>query len=140
MAAVMGKIVDRTTFAVSAKDIFNAATINGAKALGRNDLGRLEKGTKADFVVFKLDSIEMSPVRDVVKNIIYSATRQSVSRVYVDGRCVVKDGVVPGVDEESLARELQEVSEGSWSRTAQHDRLNRNVDELSPLACPKYNG
>lgn len=140
MAAVMGKIVDRTTFAVSAKDIFNAATINGAKALGRNDLGKLEKGTKADFVVFKLDSIEMSPVRDVVKNIIYSATRHSVSRVYVDGRCVVKDGVISGVDEESLARELQEVSEGSWSRTAQHDRLNRNVDELSPLACPKYNG
>lgn len=140
MAAVMGKIVDRTTFAVSAKDIFNAATINGAKALGRNDLGKLEKGTKADFVVFKLDSIEMSPVRDVVKNIIYSATRHSVSRVYVDGRCVVKDGVISGVDEESLARELQEVSEGSWSRTAQYDRLNRNVDELSPLACPKYNG
>ena len=82
----------------------------------------------------------MSPVRDVVKNIIYSATRHSVSRVYVDGRCVVKDGVISGVDEESLARELQEVSEGSWSRTAQYDRLNLNVDELSPLACPKYNG
>ena len=85
MAAVMGKIVDRTTFAVSAGDIFNAATVNGAKALGRSDLGRLEKGTKADFVVFKLDNIEMSPVRDVVKNIVYSATRHSVNRVYVGG-------------------------------------------------------
>lgn len=140
MAAVMGKIVDRTTFAVTARDIFNAATVNGAKALGRSDLGRLEKGTKADFVVFRLDSIEMSPVRDVVKNIIYSATRHSVDQVYVGGVCVVKNGQIDGVDEEALALELQEVSEGSWSRTAQHDRFKRSVDELSPLACPKYEG
>ena len=138
MAAVMGKIVDRTTFAVSAGDIFNAATVNGAKALGRSDLGRLEKGTKADFVVFKLDNIEMSPVRDVVKNIVYSATRHSVNRVYVGGKCVVNDGRIDGVDERELALELQEVSEGSWSRTAQHDRFKRSVDELSPLVCPKY--
>lgn len=140
MAAVMGKIVDRTTFAVNARDIFNAATINGAKALGRSDLGRLEKGAKADFVVFKLDCIEMSPVRDVVKNIIYSATRHSVEQVYVGGSRVVKDGEIQGVDERKLTLELQEVSEGSWSRTAQHDRFNRSVDELSPLACPKYEG
>lgn len=140
MAAVMGKIVDRTTFAVNARDIFNAGTVNGAKALGRGDLGKLEKGAKADFVVFQLDSVEMSPVRDVVKNIVYSATRHSISQVYVGGNQVVKDGQIPGVDEKELAQELQEVSEGSWSRTAQHDRFNRSVDELSPLACPKYEG
>ena len=72
------QIVDRTTFAVTARDIFNAATVNGAKAFGRNDLGKLEKGAKADFVVFKLDNIEMAPVRDVVKNII------SVSYTHLD--------------------------------------------------------
>ena len=137
-AACLGKVVDRSTFALSAKDIFYAATVNGAKALGRDDLGRLEKGCKADFVVFKLDTIEMSPVRDVVKNIVYSATRHSIDRVYVGGNCVVKDGMVPNINEEELARELQEVSEGSWSRTAQKDRLHRTVDELSPLSCPKY--
>ena len=140
LAAIMGKIVDRTTFAVTARDIFNAATVNGAKAFGRNDLGKLEKGAKADFVVFKLDNIEMAPVRDVVKNIIYSATRHSIDQVYVAGKRVVKDGQVDGVNEAELAAELQEVSEGSWSRTAQHDRFNRSVDELSPLACPRYGG
>ena len=80
----------------------------------------------------------MSPVRDVVKNIVYSATRHSVNRVYVGGKCVVNDGRIDGVDERELALELQEVSEGSWSRTAQHDRFKRSVDELSPLVSPKY--
>lgn len=140
LAAIMGKVVDRTTFAVTAGDIFNAATVNGAKAFGRNDLGKLEKGAKADFVVFKLDNIEMAPVRDVVKNIIYSATRHSIDQVYVAGKRVVKDGQIDGVNEAELAAELQEVSEGSWSRTAQHDRFNRSVDELSPLTCPRYEG
>ncbi|HQB64003.1 MAG TPA: amidohydrolase family protein [Sedimentibacter sp.] len=137
-AAWMGKAAGRSTFAMSARDVFNAATINGAKALGRNDLGKLEKGSKADFVVFSLDNIEMSPVRDVIKNIVYSATRHSVDRVYVDGICVVKDGEIPGVNEKDLVRELQETTELAWSKTAKYDRSNRSVDALSPLAAPKY--
>lgn len=137
-AASLGKIVDRSTFAVTGKQIFDAATINGAKAFGRKDLGRLAPGAKADFVVFNLDSIEMSPVRDVVKNIIYSATRHSVERVYVDGHCLVKNGQIADFDESDLAKELQEIAEKSWANTSKHDRLGRKIDELSPLSCPKY--
>ncbi|MDL2293320.1 amidohydrolase family protein [Ruminococcaceae bacterium OttesenSCG-928-D13] len=139
-AASLGKVVDRSTFAVGAKDIFDAATIGGAKALDRKDLGRLEAGAKADFVVFKLDSIEMAPVRDVVKNIIYSATRHSVRDVYVDGACVVKDGAIAGFDESALAKELQALTEEVWRNTGKYDRLGRGVDELSPLAAPTYTG
>ena len=135
-AACLGKIVERTTHGLCARDVFDAATINGAKALHRDDLGRLEAGCKADFVVFDLDNVDMSPVRDLVKNIVYSATTHDVDSVYVDGRCVVQNGEIPGLDEKSLIKEMQEVFEGSWSRTALHDRLKRSVDELSPLVCP----
>jgi len=137
-ASSLGKIAGRSTFAVSAKDIFYAATVNGAKALGRDDLGKLEKGAKADFVVFSLNNIEMSPVRDVIKNIVYSGTRHSIERVYVDGKCVVKDGKIPGMNESEIAQEFQEKAEIVWSNTSKHDREKRNVDELSPLACPEY--
>ena len=137
-AASIGKIADRSTFAVSAKMVFDAATIGGAKALGRKDIGRLEKGAKADFVVFKLDSIEMSPVRDVVKNIVYSATRHSVKDVFVDGMRIVEDGVISGFDERALSEELQELSEESWRNTSKYDRMGRAVDELSPLSAPTF--
>lgn len=137
-ASSLGKIAEQSTFALSAKEIFYAATVNGAKALGRDDLGKLEKGAKADFVVFSLDNLEMSPVRDLVKNLIYCGTRHSVARVYVDGRCVVKDGEIPSMNEKELAAEFQEKAEVVWSNTAKYDRKRRNVDELSPLACPEY--
>ena len=67
--------------------------------------------------MFKLDNIEMAPVRDVVKNIIYSATRHSIDQVYVAGKRVVKDGQVDGVNEAELAAELQE-----YLRVVEQDR------------------
>ncbi len=139
-AVSLGKIADRSTFAMTGRQVFNAATLNGAKAFGRNDIGKLEAGAKADFVVFKLNSIEMSPIRDVVKNIVFCATRHSVTRVYVDGQCLLKDGAIKGYDEEAVAEELQEIAEESWKNTGKYDRLKRNVDELSPLSCPRYLG
>ena len=137
MAAIMGKVTGRSTFAASARDIFYAATVNGANALGRKDLGKIAPGCKADFSVIKLDSIEMSPVRDVVKNLIYSATRNSVTRVYVDGNCIVKDGRVDGINEAELAGELQEYAEKGWKGVKNKDRMNRTIDVISPLSCPK---
>ena len=136
--ASMGKMVERSTFGVNAKQVFYAATVNGAKAFGREDIGRLSPGTKADFVVFKLDSIEMSPTRDFVKNLVYSATRHSVERVYVEGKCLLRDGQIEGFDESSLSKELQELAEYAWAKVQQYDRDSRTVNQLSPLSCPRY--
>ena len=136
-AAVMGKVTGRSTFACSAKDVFYAATVNGAKALGRKDLGILSAGSKADFIVCALDNIEMAPVRDVVKNLIYSATGDSIRSVYVDGTPIMRDGVIDGIEEKELVGELQELAEAAWKRTADLDPFKRSIDQLSPLACPK---
>lgn len=132
LAVFMGKMQDGHTFFTRAKDIFDAATVNGAKALGRDDLGRLAVGAQADFVVFNLDTIEMVPSRDIVKNIIFSATRNSVRDVYVNGECVVKDGKVPGIDEKELCAELQEVCENAWKGISEKDLKGRTMDELYP--------
>lgn len=136
-AAVMGKVTGRSTFAVSAADIFNSATIGGAKALGRQDIGRLAPGMKADFSVFRLDNLEMAPVRDVIKNIIYSGTRHSIDRVYINGKCVLREDKVEGVDEKDLAGQLQELAEAAWEKVAERDNMKRTIDTISPLTCPK---
>src|SRR3954447_2261500 len=71
-AAVCSKIVDRKTDIATAADVFNAATLNGSKALNRTDIGRIEVGAKADLLIWEGDSIFMTPMRDPVKNIVYS--------------------------------------------------------------------
>lgn len=138
LAALMGKIVEGSTYATTAGQIFNAATVNGAKAFGRKDIGRLAHGAKADFVVFRLNSIEMVPTRDVIKNIIYSATRYSVDRVYVEGKCLVREGKIADFDEEALSSELQEIAENAWKKIYQSDIKGRSMDEIYPMTYQRY--
>ncbi len=78
--------------------LFEAATTVGAKALGRNDIGRLEAGCKADFVMVDVTHPMMQPHRDPIRSMIYAAAERAVRHVYVDGRQVVKDGVVQTFD------------------------------------------
>ena len=58
LAALGSRISDESHTTINAEDVFNAATLGGAKALGRNDLGRLYPGAKADLVIFDPETIK----------------------------------------------------------------------------------
>jgi 5-methylthioadenosine/S-adenosylhomocysteine deaminase len=131
-AAMFGKFADRDALAVRARDVFDAATLGGADALGRNDLGRLAPGARADFVCFRADTMNMSPVRDPLKNIVYNALPGDIDLVVIDGREVAREGRVAGFEEHELAAELQRAAEQLWDGLAMHDWAGRSVDELSP--------
>ena len=136
LAAFMAKSQEKTTFRTKASDIFNAATVNGAKALGRKDLGKLQSGAKADFSVIDLSTIEMTPARDIVKNIVYGGTRHSISQVYIGGKCVVKDGKVNGVEEKALCEELQAVAQEAWKKFKADD--GRSLDQIFPMSFSRF--
>jgi len=133
-ASVLSKIMERNTESTTAADVFNAATLNGAKALGRDDLGRLAPGAKADIVIFSGDSMNMVPMRDPVKNIVYNAEMEDVETVIINGRTVVESGHVLGADTRELDLRLQKTGERLWPRLLNYDWAHRSVDELSPLS------
>lgn len=138
LAALLGKIVEGNTYAATAGRMFDMATIHGAKALGRNDIGRLSPGAKADFAVFKLNSLEMVPVRDIIKNLVYSTTRYSVDRVYIEGKCIVENGRIPGIDEEALAAEFQEIHENAWKSMGHTLIRDKEMNDYFPMTYPSY--
>jgi 5-methylthioadenosine/S-adenosylhomocysteine deaminase len=137
-AAVVSKIVERNTEATTAAHVFDAATLGGARALGRDDLGRLAPGAKADMVLWKGASWGMTPLRDPVKNIVYNATAEDIDRVWVDGRVVVEGGRVRGVDERAILAALQAGGERMWPRMGQFDWAGRGADSLSPQTYPAW--
>jgi cytosine/adenosine deaminase-related metal-dependent hydrolase len=110
-AAVMGKVAERHRAAVTARDVFNAATLGGAKALGRGDLGRLAPGAKADLLVIDLTGIHTALTYDPIKTLVYFGSQRDIETVVVNGRTVVENGRIPGLDEEKLAREADEVNQ-----------------------------
>lgn len=136
-AASVSKIIEHDNFATTAKDVFEAATIGGANAFHRTDIGRLGIGCKADMVVFKYDNLEMSPIRDPIKNIVYSSTRNSIDKVFVDGKMLVDKGVVLGLDVDKIIKDVQDVSQIIWETTQERDFANRNIEDFSPLAYPE---
>ena len=139
LAALLGKIAEGNAYGVNAGQIFNMATVNGAKAVGRTDIGRLAPGAKADFAVFKLNAIEMIPTRDIIKNIVYSTTRHSVDRVYIEGDCMVKDGKMIGMDEEAMTAEFQAMYEAAWKKMGGVMVGDKTMEEQFPMTYPIYN-
>ncbi len=137
-AAVIAKIIDRQTEMVTARDVFNAATLGGAQAIRRPDLGRIAPGAKADLLLFKSDSLNMAPLRDPVKNLVYYAEMEDLDMVIIDGAVVVEGGKVSHADEQQAARHLQEAGERMWPQRAEHDWAGRNIDTLSPLSFPRW--
>jgi cytosine/adenosine deaminase-related metal-dependent hydrolase len=109
-AAIMGKAVEMNRTAVTAEDVFNAATLGGAKALGRPDLGRLAPGAKADIVIVDLTGLHTALTYDPIKTMVYFASQNDIKTVIVDGRKVVEEGRIPGLDEEELGRKANEVN------------------------------
>jgi cytosine/adenosine deaminase-related metal-dependent hydrolase len=114
-AAIMSKGIERDRTAATARDVFNAATLGGAKALDRTDLGRLVPGAKADIVVVDLSGLHTALTHDPIKTMVYFASQSDIETVIVDGRKVVEKGRIPGLDEEKLAREADEINH-EWAR------------------------
>jgi cytosine/adenosine deaminase-related metal-dependent hydrolase len=131
-AAVCSKLTERNTEATTAAHVFDAATLGGARALGRDDLGRIASGAKADLVLWKGTSWRMTPLRDPVKNIVYNAADEDVDRVYVNGRLVVDGGRVLAADEGAILKALQAAGDRMWPRMAKGDWAGRSADQLSP--------
>ncbi|CAN5642199.1 amidohydrolase family protein [soil metagenome] len=138
--AVASKVADRRTEVATAADVFNAATLGGATALGRDDLGRIAPGAKADLLLWKGKSMFMTPLRDPVKNIVYSAQAEDLHSVIVAGETCVENGRVLRIDQDAAIDALQAAGERMWPRMESVDWAGRSDDELSPLSFPKYEG
>lgn len=140
-AAIFSKIADRDPHQGSAAQVFTAATLGGAKTLGREDLGRLAVGAKADVVMVDLDNLWMRPVRDPLRSLVFTATSRAVDKVFVAGELVVDGGRVLTQDEAQLVVELQAAAErtleGSFPAL---DWAKRSPDEMFPYTFEMWDG
>lgn len=136
MASTLSKLADNDPTSGSAAAVFNAATLGGAKALGRDDLGRLEPGAKADISVFNLRALHIGIVDDPVKALIHYANGSDTDRVIVHGHTVVKEGNVLGIGEDALLSKAQATWQTYKERLADRDPLKREPQELYPSTFP----
>jgi cytosine/adenosine deaminase-related metal-dependent hydrolase len=133
-ASTYARIAARDLETVSSEMMFHAATVGGATALMRDDIGRLAPGMKADLVLVDLDNPWMQPARDPLRSLIFHAADRAVKDVYVDGRQVVADGKVRTIDHADACSRLTEGQARMMAKVPQRDYRGRTADEITPLS------
>jgi 5-methylthioadenosine/S-adenosylhomocysteine deaminase len=121
---------------MNSTDLFNAATIGGAKALGRDDIGRLAVGCRADMVLVDMTHPMMRPTHDPVRSLIYAAGDRAIRSVFVDGEKVVDNGRVLTMDYPAAAAALHEAQARIKANVPRLDWDHRSADAISPLTFP----
>jgi 5-methylthioadenosine/S-adenosylhomocysteine deaminase len=135
-ATVLAHIAARDITSVTAADVFHAATVGGANALLRDDIGRLAPGKKADIVLVDLACPQMQPDRDPLKALIYHAADRAVREVFVDGRQVVADGHVLTLDQMAAGSRLRAAQQRMEEAAPGRDYRRRSAIEIVPLSLP----
>lgn len=112
LAALLQKLRGDHTTWVGATEAFHAATMGGAKALGRaKELGAVEAGRIADLVGYRLDGISFTPLNNPVNQLVYSAGRNEVDLVMVDGEVIEQGGKLTRIDEDAIIDEIHAAHE-----------------------------
>jgi cytosine/adenosine deaminase-related metal-dependent hydrolase len=135
-ASLISRLVDRNAAGARAADVFNAATIGGAKALGRDDLGRLAPGAKADVVIVDLRTARYGPMRDPINALVEYGCGADVQTVIVDGEVVIENGRSTRINDEELFVQAQAGAKRAWDNWAARDWNGRKVEQIIPPAFP----
>ena len=135
-ASLISRLVDRNSSGARAADVYNAATVGGADALGRSDLGRLAVGAKADVLIINLRSTRLGPARDPINALVEYGSGADVETVIVDGEVVVDNGRSTRLDDGELFAQAEAGAKRAWDNWAARDWNSRTVEQIIPPAFP----
>ncbi|WP_249522486.1 amidohydrolase family protein [Modestobacter marinus] len=110
LTAELARLRERDATALTAPEAFWLATGGAAAAIGREDLGQLTVGRRADLVHVDTDDIAFVPVgevTDLLTHLVWSVGSRHVRDTWVGGRQVVANGVSTTVDEAELRADVQ---------------------------------
>lgn len=91
LTSTLAKVREMDAECVSADEILYMATAGGAKAMLLDDCDSLAVGKKADIIMIDLQQPNMQPENNIVKNLVYSGSKQNVKMTMVNGRILYED-------------------------------------------------
>jgi 5-methylthioadenosine/S-adenosylhomocysteine deaminase len=102
-AALLAKGVAGDASAFDAAFALQAATLNGARAIGLGDhIGSIVAGKQADLTAVRLDALETQPLYNAISQLVYATGRHQVSDVWIAGVRKLENGNLLGIDSEGL--------------------------------------
>jgi len=131
-AIIMARTAEQRSDAVDAAEIFRAATLGGARALQRDDLGRLAPGALADMVIVDLADPRVGAVDDPIRTLLLHGIGANVRTVIINGRIVMEDRVLPSVDAAAMHARVQDYHTQMKAAYTERDWRRRSLEDLFP--------
>ena len=125
--AFIARHLDNNAPANNYTAFFNAATLGGAKALGRDDIGRLCVGSKADIIIIDLNSIHTGTIDDPIKTMFLQGTGRDVHTTIINGKIVMQNRIIANFDYEQVIVKAQNY----------YEKLKESYVERSLYKLPK---
>jgi 5-methylthioadenosine/S-adenosylhomocysteine deaminase len=107
LAAYLARVSTLDPQAMEPRQVLDMATVNGARAL-KSAGGRLENGAAADIVLLDMNAAHIQPVGNALSALVYNARGADVDTVFVNGRILLADKQLVGLDEVALLAECRE--------------------------------
>jgi 5-methylthioadenosine/S-adenosylhomocysteine deaminase len=98
------------------EEVLGWATRHGYQARGVTDAGWLAPGNKADLIMIDCRKAHIVPLLRVVSCCVHQGQGRDVEAVMVDGRWLLRDGIVRTMDEEIIVREADRIGRAAWRR------------------------
>jgi len=136
MGSSIAKILAGRLDAGAHADYVRAATVGGADALRRPDLGRIEPGAQADLIAIRLDDQRDGVIDDPIRSMIQHTTARAVDLTMVAGVVRVREGAIVGTDMTALRAEAQRLFRKLRSGYAARTEVPVSEDALFPGAFP----
>lgn len=111
MIVAMQKLQDKDAASTDAIEILKAATIGSAHCMGLNDCDVIDINKKADLIVIDLHRPNMQPINNILKNIIYSGSKDIVKMTMVNGKILYENGEFKNIDIEKIYYNAQKVTD-----------------------------
>lgn len=110
VAAILHKGVSGDPTCVSPAQVLSMASVNGARAMGFEDVGLIREGQRADIILVDTACAHMTPCHDPAVGIVYSAQGSDVFMTMVDGRVLYQDGEFKTLYPQQVLRKAQEAA------------------------------
>lgn len=108
LVSYLANLTEGDPTAVPAETVLEMATLRGAQAMGlEKEIGSLEVGKRADFILVNMDAPHLTPAWDPVSTLVYAACGTDVDTVVIDGKIVMQGRQVLTLDETAILADIR---------------------------------
>ena len=105
----MQKLSDKNAASTDPIEILKAATIGSAHCMGLDDCDVIDIGKKADLIVIDLHRPNMQPINNILKNLVYSGSKENVKMTMINGKILYENGKFLNADIDEIYKNAQKV-------------------------------